>query len=374
MTRIESPAPAAANFSGMEMLLADRFAHECRTPLTVITEFAALVNEGIAGPVNARQSEYLGVIGTRVDELNTLLDDFVDLCRAQSGQVSVVRHEQRVAELCDLVWPAISHKAARRGIEVTRSIAADVPHIFVDHETASRAILNLAVEEMRSVPKGGVMTLWAAPAGMSSVRISCAPQDPVIETVEPNVAVRGLPHRTNACLGSFGLALADELATLNWGSLEQDYESPGKMGLALEFPRASPRHLLGETVRRWNADGALPQWISIVEIQFAQVITDPLVAMVESAVRRALQRHDLLMHDTTDRWILLARRDPSELDRLFRAVQRHWHDEEPGGVLEMISMPVLTALGSWKLSCMDDSLLEEVQGACGVLTPLAETK
>jgi hypothetical protein len=364
---------ASVGGSVSESQLADRLAHDCRTPLTVIAEFASLLREGVAGPLTARQDDMLNIISTRVEDLNLLLDDFADLCRVQSGQSRTERQEHRIEALCEEVWPAIQRRAAQRGVQVACSFAADLPAVFVDRLTASRALFNLTVEAMRLLSKGETLTLWAAPAGLIAVRVvpaaQCPPNFSGPEALEP--AQSELPPSCDPTTASFGMKLAEELASLNWGSLQRCQASAGVGSVALELPRFDARLIIGETVRHWRTDGALPQWMSLVAIQFSFVVDTAMASAIDTVLRRALHRHDILLRDTADQWLLIARRDPIELDRLFRAVLRHWRDERLLDDAGELPQPFLTAMGSWKLQPEDDHVIEEIWGARDALASLA---
>ena len=57
----------------------DNVSHEFRTPLTVIKEFTMLVCDGVVGPISDEQRHMLDVVVDRCDDLNTMVDDMLDI-------------------------------------------------------------------------------------------------------------------------------------------------------------------------------------------------------------------------------------------------------------------------------------------------------
>ncbi|MDB5324193.1 MAG: signal transduction histidine kinase, nitrogen specific, NtrB, partial [Phycisphaerales bacterium] len=56
----------------------DDVSHEFRTPLTVIKGFAEAINEGLSGPINPQQGEFLELILDRSRDLAQMVDDLLD--------------------------------------------------------------------------------------------------------------------------------------------------------------------------------------------------------------------------------------------------------------------------------------------------------
>jgi len=73
--------------------------HELRTPLTIIREFVALVRDGVAGPVSGQQTECLHTALANCDRLKRLIDDLLDLSKAEKGVLGVGRRCIDIAAL-----------------------------------------------------------------------------------------------------------------------------------------------------------------------------------------------------------------------------------------------------------------------------------
>ena len=64
--------------------------HELRTPLTSIAGALDIVLSGYAGPLSDRQLRYVDMARQAATRMNQLVDQLLDLARAQAGSITVV--------------------------------------------------------------------------------------------------------------------------------------------------------------------------------------------------------------------------------------------------------------------------------------------
>ena len=91
----------------------DNVSHEFRTPLTVIMEYASLIADSIAGPVNEEQRRMLNVIDDRAGDLNHMVDDMLDVSKIHSGLLGAARIPCSVEEI--IRWPRRREGPTGRG-------------------------------------------------------------------------------------------------------------------------------------------------------------------------------------------------------------------------------------------------------------------
>src|SRR5439155_7941591 len=63
--------------------------HELRTPLTSIMGYGEMLAEGIGGPLNAEQMEFVETIRTKSEQLLGLILSLLDLSKLESGGATV---------------------------------------------------------------------------------------------------------------------------------------------------------------------------------------------------------------------------------------------------------------------------------------------
>lgn len=122
--------------------------HDLRTPLTGI----AALSEALEGNLAADPVDYVRQIRTKVDTVNSMVDDLFELSKLQSG---TLRLHPEVVELLDLVSDAVSDvrpMAAERGIRVTQS-GIDGHTLWADPRELTRAIGNLLTNSIRHAPR-----------------------------------------------------------------------------------------------------------------------------------------------------------------------------------------------------------------------------
>ena len=73
----------------------DNVSHEFCTPLTVIKEFASILQDGLAGEVSGEQREFLTIILNRVDDLSLMTDDMLDISKIEAGLLGVAHEEPK---------------------------------------------------------------------------------------------------------------------------------------------------------------------------------------------------------------------------------------------------------------------------------------
>ena len=242
----------------------DNVAHEFRTPLTVIKEFASIIRDGLGGPVTPDQEGFLDYIDAATRDLSQMVDDFLDTSKLRANRLRVDRKQHCVGELFDQVRQTALTRAMTKSVKIDEVIYEDLPPIFCDLEKAGRALLNLVTNAIKFSPEGGTVRLEASPAPtLGDVRISVSDKGPGLS--EDDIAVigerfeQGKPTRHKKAGKGFGLGLhiAKELARLNLGQMDIDSELGVGSTFSFTLPTWSPRHVVrrySETVGR-GAEG-----------------------------------------------------------------------------------------------------------------------
>lgn len=202
----------------------DDVAHEFRTPLTVIKEFASIIRDGLGGPVTEKQTGFLDYIDAAVRDLAQMVDDFLDTSKLRAKALRVDRRPNQVADIIEAVRPAIATYAQSKRITLDEQIEPNLPLVFCDLEKAGRVIVNLVINAIKFSPEGGTVRLWARSADHGDVSIGVTDHGPGM-TPEELAAVgerfeqNGDPQRSTAKGFGLGLSIARDLVRLNLGSM-----------------------------------------------------------------------------------------------------------------------------------------------------------
>lgn len=202
----------------------DDVAHEFRTPLTVIKEFASILADGIGGETTEQQDEYLGFIADATNDLAGLVDDFLDSSRLRARTLRVDRREHDPVELVESAWQTLHTRAASKHIRLTRTIDDELPSVYVDRDKFRRSLINLVVNAIKFSPEREVVDIRLNAPSPGSVRLSVRDNGPGLNPEALRDCVErfheGGCHTRSGTKGlGLGLSIARDLVELNLGSM-----------------------------------------------------------------------------------------------------------------------------------------------------------
>lgn len=138
--------------------------HELKTPLAAAREFVCLVRDGLAGPLNETQREYLDIARDSCDQIRRHVNDLLDATRLETGKLSIHRQPVSLAGLLERVVSVMQSEAARRQILLTSACEPDLPLVEVDGQRILQVLTNLVGNALKFTPAGGRVHLHAGRA------------------------------------------------------------------------------------------------------------------------------------------------------------------------------------------------------------------
>lgn len=321
----------------------DNVAHEFRTPLTVIQEFASILEDGIGGPVSDDQLEYLGFIAGSTRDLAQMVDDFLDSSKLRAGALRVDRRAHRVTELLDKARPILHQRAASRSIVIDEQIAPDLEPICCDLEKAVRVVVNLTVNAIKFSPVGATVCLRARRGEEGEVWIDVIDRGPGIEPDELAVVCErfrqvGDPQRTSTKGFGLGLNIAKELVWLNLGRM--DISSRVGHGSTFSFclPTHQPTALVAHYVRHMRE--AEPE--TGFAVLAGQTSDAEAANRWRERISGATRPTDLVMcaDDGLTLLVIGATGDAGGWQRRIEQAVADGDDDAPGGVLALVDFVV----------------------------------
>lgn len=182
--------------------------HDLRNPLSVVS-FAseALLRAWSAEPERAAERRQLEGIALSAERMRRLINDLLDVARADAGRLAVDPVPVPVGRLVLDALEAHAPLAEARAILTRVRIPAEPPPVLADPDRVLQVLSNLLGNAIRFTPRGGGITL-AAEADAREVRFSVA-------DTGPGIAPEHLPHvfdrfwrAQRARRGGAGLGLA----------------------------------------------------------------------------------------------------------------------------------------------------------------------
>jgi signal transduction histidine kinase len=131
--------------------------HELRTPLNAILGFSDMMTNEVMGPIgNPRYASYLRDIHDSGKHLLDLVEEMLDLARAEVGSLSIDSQSLRVGEIVAACAAAFSDRAAKAGVVLSGPAdPASWPSLKGDEKKLTQAIANLIDNAIKFTPSGG---------------------------------------------------------------------------------------------------------------------------------------------------------------------------------------------------------------------------
>jgi signal transduction histidine kinase len=214
--------------------------YELRSPLTNIIGFTELLGQETTGPLNQRQRDYVGHIASSSAELDTIVDDILDLATVDAGimelEISEILIESTVKSAAELVAERL--REHHIGLELDLGRAPSSFH--ADENRIRQVLFNLLSNAANYAPEGSTIRLRCEsnPGGVAFSVHDDGPgiPDDVLESIfrrfEPRT--NGGRHRG----AGLGLSIVKSFVELHDGTVEIDTGEGRGTTVICRFPMA----------------------------------------------------------------------------------------------------------------------------------------
>lgn len=212
--------------------------HDLRTPLHTIGGFLEMVHDGMAGPINERQHEFLGYARTGTQQLGAMLEDVLLLSRADSGGLSLRNARVEVASLLYSVLSGVQAEAQVRQVRVVADLPQNLPPLLGDEERLKHALSRVVSHAVSRGPAGSNVEISATRAE-DAVTITVKDAGPEISEQRAQdlfsyVARKGTGRQAEGV--SLGLVVARLLVELHGGHVELQRSTRDETIIAVTLP------------------------------------------------------------------------------------------------------------------------------------------
>lgn len=140
------------------------FTHDLKNPIGAIDGYAQVLEAGIRGELAPAHREYVARIRQANRSMLDLIDDLVELARAETGELRIERREIDPSNLLDRVLDEYRAHAAARGLILEARGVEELPSIETDPDRVRQILGNLLSNAIKYTPSPGRVTLTAGPA------------------------------------------------------------------------------------------------------------------------------------------------------------------------------------------------------------------
>ncbi len=135
--------------------------HELRTPLTAIVTYGEVLRDGLLGDLNDRQREAVqSVIGSS-RQLLTMIEEILIYARTNANAIELRPNSFDIDGLFDTVVDMSASLIRKKGIELKRLAASDLPRVNADRDKVLHVLTNLMGNAIEFTPVGGTIRLEA---------------------------------------------------------------------------------------------------------------------------------------------------------------------------------------------------------------------
>jgi signal transduction histidine kinase len=138
-------------------------AHEFRTPLTSLRMAVHLLLDGVAGPLNDKQSDLLYAAREECERLQATVDELLDLARIQAGRMEIETKPVGAAELVESAVGPLETAAAEKHIRLLCEPHLLHEQVMADVERIQIVFHNLISNALRHTPEQGIVRARAVP-------------------------------------------------------------------------------------------------------------------------------------------------------------------------------------------------------------------
>lgn len=219
--------------------------HELRTPIHGICGMSDLVVSGVYGPVTDRQREAHGTIKASAQGLLALIDNLLELSRAEARTAQATWEAVSPQELVQSVVASVRPMIGTRSLTLEHAVDPQTPVMTTDRGKLSQVLVNLLANAVKFTPDGGSIALRArAEADAVVFQVSDTgvgiPDHERTRVFEAFRQVDGSDERSFGGVG-LGLALVSRWIHLLGGRVEVQSEVGVGSEFTVRLPRAAPQ-------------------------------------------------------------------------------------------------------------------------------------
>lgn len=229
---------AAEEASRAKSEFLSNMSHELRTPLNAIIGFADLMSTEIFGPIQHKYKEYIKDIHSSGQHLLSLINQLLDLSKAESGTVELADENVLINDLLDDAATRLAEIAASKEVTFSWSLCSGAV-VRGDRMRLGQCIFNVLSNALDSVSPGGSVSLAtrfepdALAVEVSASGVQLRPDE--IPRAFERFGQGGTVQAGTS--SGFGLPLAKRLIELHGGSAELISDRDAGMTVILRFPK-----------------------------------------------------------------------------------------------------------------------------------------
>jgi len=203
--------------------------HEFRTPLNAILGFAQVLREKPGLLRRDKGQRYVENILASGNGLLNMINDLLDLAKAQAGRMELHIEQTSLVQLCEVVVSSFSLLARKKRLKVQMEVDENVPLLLTDAGKLQQVLYNFLSNAVKFTPPRGRIDIHASMLDEKTVHIAVTDTGCGIAAADREIIfdkfrqVDGSLTRESPGSG-LGLSICKELAAMLAGSIGLESE------------------------------------------------------------------------------------------------------------------------------------------------------
>jgi len=134
--------------------------HDLGTPLNAMIGFSELLRNETPGKLNEKQKKYVEHINISSKRMLDIVNDILDLDRAETGKIGLMIENISVPEILDETISLFREKATQHNVVIKNEHDSELNFIEADRKRVKQILFNLLSNAVKySKPEGGTVTI-----------------------------------------------------------------------------------------------------------------------------------------------------------------------------------------------------------------------
>ncbi len=230
----------AANRAKSEFLAV--MSHELRTPLNAILGFSEMFKQQMMGPLGStKYVEYAGDIHSSGQHLLSIINDILDLAKAEAGKLDLSESAFDINAVVDKTLRMCGQKAEEGKVALVFTKAAGDHNIYADERLIRQVTLNLVTNAIKFTPPGGRVEVSAQTSQTNGIVLNVKdsgigiPAGDIERVLRPFEQVESATARRHGGTG-LGLPYSKKIIEIHGGTLKLSSEENIGTTVRIDLP------------------------------------------------------------------------------------------------------------------------------------------
>jgi nitrogen-specific signal transduction histidine kinase len=263
-----------------QLRLKDEFlsqvSHEIRSPLSAIMSFTAIVLDGLAGKINEEQREYEQIVLQNAHQLQSMIDDLLEVTRIENGKLRVDLEGLSVPEIVADTLDTHHGNACAKGVSLACELSPNLPAASADPVRFRQILSILTDNAIKFTPFGGTVKIgvrvWERDPELLCIEVSdtgCGIDSKNVEKIFERLYQSPDPDQHNRQGLGLGLFICRELVTRHGGQIWVQSRLQEGSTFSFTLPIFSLKRLIAPLLKnnRWPHESAALVMVDIRDLK-----------------------------------------------------------------------------------------------------------